>query len=70
LDTIIDWAGMPRSAVENQKGQAILITMAANSVAHAKRSADYWEAERRWIRGEYKQVTEEKMASASKQMGV
>jgi hypothetical protein len=70
LDTIIDWAGLPRNAVENQKGQAILITMAANSVANAKRRNDYWAAEKRWIAGEYKQVTEETMASASKQIGV
>jgi len=53
VDVIIDWAGVPTDAIRTQKQQAVLLTLAANSVASEKRRADYWEAEKRWIVGEY-----------------
>jgi len=53
IDTVIDWGGVPTSAYRTQKQQAVLLTLAANSVASEKRRSDYWEVEKRWITGEY-----------------
>jgi hypothetical protein len=38
LDTVIDWAGLPRDFITTQKGQALMLTMAANSVVNEKRT--------------------------------
>jgi len=70
LDTVIDWAGLPRTATATQKGQALLITMAANAVLEDRRSPDYWEAEKRWLRGDFLQVIEEKSAVVRKHMDI
>lgn len=70
LDTIIDWAGMPRDLTKTQKAQAVLITMAANAVINKKRSPDYWEIERRWIAGEFREITEQKMGNVRNSMGI
>lgn len=70
LDTIIDWAGLPKNFVMTQKAQAILITMAANSVVSGKRNPDYWEIEKRWIMGEYREIVDEKMSSVRGKMNI
>jgi hypothetical protein len=70
LDTIIDWAALPREYIKTQKAQAMILTMAANSVANEKRSPDYWETERRWIAGEYQEITEQKMNSVRNKMKI
>jgi len=62
LDVVIDWAGVPRTAIATQKGQAILMTLAANSVIINRRSNNYWAAERRWISGEHVEVVRERKA--------
>ncbi len=56
LDVVIDWAGVPRTSIKTQKGQAILMTLAANSVLINRRSDDYWDAARRWIAGDYEAI--------------
>ncbi len=53
LDRVIDWAGVPRTSIRTQKGQAILMTLAANSVLLNRRSDEYWGAERRWTGGAF-----------------
>ncbi len=68
LDTIIDWAAMPRDFIKTQKAQALLLTMAANSVANEKRSPDYWDIEKRWIDGEFQEITEQKMNAVKNKM--
>ena len=70
LDTVIDWAAVPRTAIATQKGQAILMTLAANSVLNGKRSEDYWNAEARWIAGDYLAVVDERAGYLRKRMGV
>ena len=70
LDTIVDWAGLPRTMVKTQKAQAILITLAANAVVDGKRSPDYWDAERRWIAGEFLEITEDKMNTVRSRMNI
>jgi hypothetical protein len=70
LDTIIDWAAIPREYFNTQKAQALLLTMAANSVANEKRSPDYWAIEKRWIAGEYQEITEQKMNAVKNKMKI
>lgn len=62
LDVVIDWAGVPRTAIATQKGQAILMTLAANSVIINRRSNGYWAAERRWISGDHVEVVRKRKA--------
>ncbi len=60
LDKIIDWAGIPRDSIRSQKGQAVLITLAANSVVAEKCDEGYWDIEKRWMAGEFKEICNEK----------
>ena len=68
-DTVVDWAGVPRTAIRTQKGQAILMTLAANSVLINRRSDDYWAAERRWLDGGYRDVVAERQRVLDARMG-
>lgn len=70
LDVIIDWAGVPRTAIRTQKGQAILMTIAANSVLINRRSDDYWAVEKRWVEGEFKEIVAERKRYLDQRMGV
>jgi len=69
LDVVIDWVGVPRTAVATQKGQAVLLTLAANSVIGARRSPAYWEAERRWRAGGHLAVVREREAWLAARVG-
>ncbi len=69
LDVVIDWAGVPRTVIKTQKGQAILMTLAANSVLINRRSDDYWAVEQRWTEGDYKQIASDRKAQLDKRMG-
>lgn len=69
LDVVIDWAGVPRTAIKTQKGQAILMTLAANSVLINRRSDDYWAVEKRWTDGNYREIAETRKAQLDKRMG-
>jgi hypothetical protein len=60
LDTVIDWAGVPRTMVATQKSQAILLTLAANSVIVNRRSEEFWSVRRRWIAGGYRAIANER----------
>ena len=70
MDVIIDWAGVPRTNIRTQKGQAILMTIAANSVLVNRRSDDYWTVEQRWVAGEFKDIVAERKRYLDKRMGV
>jgi len=67
-DAVVDWAAMPRDDIKTQKAQAILITLAANSVVEAKRSPEYWEIERRWIAGEFREITNDRLVTVRDRM--
>ncbi len=69
LDVVIDWAGVPRTVIKTQKGQAILMTLAANSVLINRRSDDYWAVEKRWTDGDYKRIAEVRKAQLDRRMG-
>ncbi|MHA1528421.1 MAG: hypothetical protein ACTSVG_05340 [Alphaproteobacteria bacterium] len=68
LDMIIDWAGVPRTSIRTQKGQAVLMTLAANSVVINRRSDDYWAVEKRWMAGGFKSVVAERKAVLDRRM--
>ena len=70
MDVIIDWAGVARTNIRTQKGQAILMTLAANSVLINRRSDDYWRVEQRWIAGDYEAIVAERKRQLDKRMGV
>ena len=70
LDTIIDWAGLPREFITTQKGQALMLTMAANSVVNEKRTPEYWDIEKRWIAGEFEEIVDQKMSSVKNKMKI
>lgn len=70
LDTVVDWAGLPREYIKTQKAQAILITIAANSVLNEKKSPDYWDIENRWLNGEYRTITDEKLSEVGARLHV
>lgn len=69
LDSVIDWAGVPRTTIKTQKGQAILMTLGANAVLINRRSDDYWEAERRWLDGHHKEIATERKTYLDQRMG-
>ncbi len=68
LDVVIDWAGVPRTSIKTQKGQAILLTLAANSVLINRRSDDYWLVEDRWVAGGHEAVVAERKAQLDRRM--
>lgn len=69
LDVVIDWAGVPRAQVMTQRGQAVLMTIAANSVLTHRRSDAYWRAEARWAAGGFRDVVAEREAYLQRRMG-
>jgi hypothetical protein len=69
LDVAIDWAGVPRTQISTQKGQAILMTLGANSVLINRRSNDFWQVQERWIAGGYKGVVAERKRVIEQRLG-
>lgn len=68
LDMVIDWAGVPRTSIRTQRGQAILMTLAANSVLINRRSDEYWAVETRWIAGEFERIVAERKTDLDRRM--
>ena len=66
---MIDWAGVPRTTIKTQKGQAILMTLAANSVLINRRSDDYWTVEKRWTDRYHKEIAAERKTYLDQRMG-
>ncbi|ALG68387.1 hypothetical protein [Beggiatoa leptomitoformis] len=70
LDTVIDWAALPNDSLQTQKAQAVLLTLAANAVVINKRSAEYWQIEKRWLNGEYQVITTQRAQHVQGRMGL
>lgn len=70
LDQVVDWAALPKDSIETQKAQAILLTLAANSVAVGKRSSDYWQYEQRWLAGQEQAIVKERENELKHKMGM
>lgn len=69
LDVVLDWAAVPRSAIRTQQGQAVLLTIAANSVLINRRSDDFWPVEARWRGGAFREITAERRALMDGRIG-
>jgi len=59
LDTIVDWAGYPNDCVSKQSSQAVLMTIAANEILSHELKKGFWDAENRWVKGDFKKVMKE-----------
>ena len=70
LDRVVDWAGVSRETIKTQKGQAILMTLAANSILNNKHTPDYWAVEERWVAGEFRQISEQRTDQLRRRMGL
>jgi hypothetical protein len=70
LDTVIDWAALPLDATQTQKAQAIFMTLAANSVLNDKKTPDYWDIERRWLKGQAREIVEQHATEMNRRMGL
>ena len=60
LDVVIDWAGVERASIATFQGQAILMTVAANSVLTNRRSDQYWAVQSKWNNGGFREVVAER----------
>lgn len=70
LDTIVDWVGVPMRIFTHQKYRAVMLTLSANMVFEKQTRDDYWEAEQRWLTGQYGQVCEEQDQKTCNIMGL
>jgi len=70
LDTVIDWAALPKTTINTQKAQAVLLTLATNSVLSGKKSPTYWEIENRWLAGAARAIVQEQENSIKARMGI
>jgi hypothetical protein len=59
LDTIVDWAGYPNDCISKQSSQAVLMTITANEVLNHEIKKGFWDAEKRWVKGDFKKVMKE-----------
>jgi hypothetical protein len=59
LDTIVDWAGYPNDCISEQSSQAVLMTIAANEILGRGIKKEFWVAEKRWVKGDFKKVMKE-----------
>jgi hypothetical protein len=59
LDTIVDWAGYPNDCISKQSSQAVLMTITANEILNHEIKEGFWDAEKRWAKGDFKKVMKE-----------
>lgn len=70
LDIVIDWAVLSKESIQTQKAQAILITLAANSVLNDKKTPKYWKIEKRWLAGGARNIIKKRSEDIKKRMGI
>ncbi|MCE9599861.1 MAG: hypothetical protein K8S54_18015 [Spirochaetia bacterium] len=70
LDVVVDFGGVPIEQARTQKMQAVLLTLAANSVARGDRKPEYWEIQRRWIRGEHREIVQSRQNDINQKLGI
>ena len=70
LDIVIDWAALSKESIQTQKAQAILITLAANSVLNDKKTPKYWNIEKRWLTGGARHIVKKRNEDIKKRMGI
>lgn len=70
LDTVYEWAALPNDCYDNQGHQAILLTLTANKLLQKQALTSYWDAERKWIAGNYKSVVVDQDYMVCQQLGI
>lgn len=69
LDVVLDWAAVPRTAVRTQKGQAVLMTIAANSVRVNRRTDDFWGIATAWRDGRFREIVRARQTAMDRRIG-
>jgi hypothetical protein len=67
---VIDWAALSTSSIQTKKAQAIVITLAANSVLNEKRMPEYWKIKKRWLAGDAREIIEQRTKDMNRRMGI
>jgi hypothetical protein len=70
LDIVYEWAAVPNDCFDKQGHQAILLTLTANKILEKKPKNNYWDAERKWIAGNYKSVVLDQDYMVCQQLGI
>ncbi len=70
LDIVYEWAAVPNDCFDKQGHQAILLTLTANKILEKKPKNNYWEAERKWIAGDYKSVVIDQDYMVCQELGI
>ncbi|MBL8020490.1 MAG: hypothetical protein JNM27_12550 [Leptospirales bacterium] len=70
LDRVIDFGGVPLEHARTQKMQAMLLTLAANAVVRGDSKPDYWDTERRWIKGEHRVILQSRQNDLNHKLGI
>lgn len=68
-DLVLDWAAVPRTEIRTQKDQAVLMTIAANSVLINRRSDDFWQVAASWRKGDFRRIAEQRKAAMDQRLG-
>ena len=66
---VIDWTALPKKYLQTQKAQAILITLAANSILNEKTMPEYKEIETRWMKAA-REIVEQRFEDINRRMGI
>ncbi len=69
---IIDWAALPKKYLQSQKAQAILLSLAANSILNDKRMPEYKEIETTWLKQKAaaREIVEQRFNEINQRMGI
>lgn len=70
LDRVVDFGGVPLEHARTQKMQAMLLTLAANAVVRGDSKPEYWDIERRWIRGEHRLILQSRQNELNQKLGI
>jgi len=70
IDTVYEWAAVPNDCFDKQGHQAILLTLMANKLLEKSPKTNYWEAERKWIAGDYISVVIDQDYKVCQELGI
>lgn len=70
LDTIYEWAALPNDCFDKQGHQAILLTLTANKILEKQPKPNYWDAERKWLAGNYRSVVVDQDFMVCQRLGI
>lgn len=70
LDRVVDFGGVPLEHARTQKMQAMLLTLAANAAVRGDTKPEYWEIERRWMRGEHRAIVMSRQNDINQKLGI